>query len=173
MHSTISSTSVGEYPMNSHMIHSVNGTECSLKFEQLENSNFIWVYGIIVYLTESKIPPNRSLGPINMQNVQHLLNPELLAKNATKLFSTLSVNELKPDKNVILNSVLNNYLDNIKLPDGNNDSQLIYNNLKQFEMKIEDRLNAMTLQLNAIENNVEMLNKKFDTLLNVLRQKNS
>jgi len=171
MHSTISSTSVGEYPMNSHMMHCVNSTECSLKFEQLENSNFVWVYGIIVYLTESKLPPNRSLGPINMQNFQHLLNPELLAENATKLFSTLSVNELKPDKNTIFNSVFNNYLDNIK--DGDNSGQLVYNNLKQFETKIEDKLDAMSLQLNTIENNVETLNKKFDTLLNALRQNNS
>lgn len=172
MHSTISSISIGEYLTNSHMIY-VNSTECSLKFRQLVNSNFVWIYGIIVYLTESKMTPNKSLGPINMQNVQHLLNPELLAKNASKLFSTLSLNESKPDKNDILNSILNNYLDNIKLLNDDNSDQLTNDNFKQFEVKIEDRLNAMALQLNTIKDNVETLNKKFDALLNVFQRKNA
>jgi len=117
--------------------------------------------------------PNKSLGPINMQNVQHLLNPELLAKNASKLFSTLSLNESKPDKNDILNSILNNYLDNIKLLNDDNSDQLTNDNFKQFEVKIEDRLNAMALQLNTIKDNVETLNKKFDALLNVFQRKNA
>lgn len=167
-HSTISTANVSEYLTNSHMIY-INSTECSLKFRQLSNADFIWIYSIIVYLTESKIPPNRSLGPINMQNVEHLLNPELLAKNASKLFTTLSLNESKPNKNDILN-----YLDNINLPNSDYScSQLMYNNIKQFEIKIEDRLNAMALQLNTINNNVEMLNKKIDELLIVVHEKNS
>jgi len=95
-----------------------------------------------------------------MQNVQHLLNPELLAKNASRLFSTLSLNESNPDK--------------INLPNSDySHSQLMHNNLKQFEIKIEDRLNAMSLQLNTINNNVETLNKKIDELLIVVHEKNS
>lgn len=153
--------------MNSHIIN-VNSTNCSLKFKQLKNTDFAWIYGILIFLMEIKEYSNKSLGSINMQNVQHLLNPESLATNASKLFSLLTLKESKSDNSDFLNSVLN-YSKKTKLLDNDN-SQFVLQ--KQFEKKVEERLNTMTQQLNNIENNVETLNKKIDTLLNTLHKKN-
>lgn len=154
--------------MNSHLIH-INSNKCSLKLEQLNNPDFIWIYGIIVYLTESCVEDScKSLGPINMQNVKHLLDQESLATNAQKLFSLLSLKESKPD---IVNSFLSN-LENGGLPDMNDGRMIsVFNNFKNFEKRVEDKLSTMALQINTISDNVEVLNKKFDTLLNALGKK--
>lgn len=165
-HSALSSQSI-EYTMNSHFIN-VNSRNCSLKFEQLKNTEFAWIYGILVFLKEAKEYSNKSLGPINMQNVQHLVNPESLATNASKLFSSLSLKESKSDNHDFLNSILN-YSKQTKLLDNDNNSQFLLQ--KEFQKKVEERLNTMTLQLNNIGNNVETLNKKIDTLLNALHEK--
>lgn len=154
--------------MNSHLIH-IDSTECSLKLKQLNNPNFVWVYGILVYLVEVKEHCNSSLGPINMDNVQHLLNSESLTTNASKLLSTLSLRESKLNSNDFLNSILRN-IGNSELPNSSNSDQLMTNSFKQFEKKVEDKLNDMALQLNAFGNNIELLNKKFDTLLIALHE---
>lgn len=170
MHPAVSSINVNEFSMYSHVIH-INRSKCSLKFNQFENTDFVWIYGVVVYLTEEKEHLNTSLGPINIQNVQHLLNPELLATNASKLFTTLSLKESKLENNDFLNSVLNKF-ESCKSKESNNGSQFILNNLKHFEKSVEDKLTNMSFQLNSINDNVEMLNKKFDILLNVLHAKN-
>lgn len=156
--------------MNSHSIH-VKSTECSLKFEQLKNSDFVWVYGMLIYLTEAKEQSDISLGPINMENVQHLLNPESLATNASKLFSTLSLRESKLNSNDFCNAILKNF-ESTKLLDSSNSDQFMSNSFKQFEKKVEDKLNDMALQLNSFGQNIELLNKKFDLLLSTLHEKN-
>lgn len=155
--------------MNSHSVH-INSTECSLKFEQLKNSDFVWIYGILIYLTESEEHPNKYLGPINMQNVHQLMNPESLTTNASKLFSSLSLKESKSNSNDFVTSILSN-LTSTKFLEKNNDGKIVLNNFKQFEKNVENKLNSMALQINTIGNNVETLNKKFDTLLSVLHEK--
>lgn len=167
-HSALSSQGINEYTMNYHLIN-INSINCSLKLGQLNNTDFTWIHGIFVFLTEAKEYSNTSLGPINMQNVQNLLNPDLLVTNASKLFSTLSLKESKPVNNDFLNSILSNYMGINKSLENDNGSQLILQ--KQFESRVEERLNNMALQLNNIGNNVETLNKKFDTLLKVLNEK--
>lgn len=155
--------------MNSHSIL-INSTECSLKFEQLKNSDFVWIYGILVYLIETEDHSNTFLGPINMQNVHHLMNPESLTTNASKLFSSLSLKEPKSNSNDFVTSILNNFA-NTKFSEKNYDSKIVLNNFKQFEKSVEDKLDSMALQINTIGNNVNTLNKKFDTLLNTLNEK--
>lgn len=169
-HSAFSSQDDNEFPMNCHSIH-INSIECSLKFGQLKNPEFVWIYGVLVYLTKTKDPTNKTLGPINMQNVQDLLNPETLVTNASKLFSTLSLKESKSDHNDVLKSILND-LENAKILNSSNDSQFMLNSFQQFEKSVEDKLNTLQLQLNVIGNNVETLNTKFDILLNALHEKN-
>lgn len=137
----------------------------------MKNSNFIWIYGIIVHLIETNEHSNKYLGPINMQNVHHLMNPESLAANASKLFSSLSLKESKSNSNDFVTSILNN-LGNTTFLEKDNDNKIVLNNFKQFEKSVEDKLNSMALQINTIGNNVETLNKKFDTLLKVFQEKN-
>lgn len=163
-----SSEDVSEFPINSHSIN-INSTECSLKFKQLKYSNFIWIYGIIIYLTETKEHFTKSLGLINMQNVQNLLNPDSLATNASMLLATLSLKESKADSDNFLNSILNKF-ENIKLSNSDNDKLL--NSFKQFETRIEDKFNNMAIQINTIGKNIDMLNTKFDSLLNALHKNN-
>ncbi|VVC40427.1 Protein of unknown function DUF4506 [Cinara cedri] len=166
-HLMLSSNDINEFPINSHSIK-VNSTECSLKFEQLKYPDFIWIYGIIIYLIETKEHSNKSLGPINMQNVQNLLNPDLLVTNASKLLTALSLKKSKSDSDDFLNSILNKF-ENAKLSNSENDKLL--NSFKQFETRVEDKFNNMALQINTIGKNIEMLNSKFDTLLNILHEK--
>jgi hypothetical protein len=156
--------------MNNHSIL-IEGTECSLKFEQLNKPDFVWIYGVLIYLTEAKQSSNTSVGPINMENVQHLLNPESLTSNASKLLSTLSFRDPKLNTNEFLNTLLKN-IETSKLPDSSNKDELMLHYFKLFEKKVEDKLNHITLQLNGFENNIELLNKKFDTLLSALHEKN-
>lgn len=155
--------------MNSHSVH-INSTECSLKLEKLKNSDFVWIYGILVYITETEEHSNKYLGPINMQNVHQLMNPESLTTNASKLFSSLSLKESKSNSNDFVTSILSN-LTNTKFFEKNSDGKIVLNNFKQFEKNVEDKLNSMALQINTISYNVETLNKKFDTLLSVLHEK--
>lgn len=168
-HSAFSSQDDNEFPMNCHSIR-INSSECSLKFGQLKNPEFVWIYGVLVYLIKTKNPTNKTLGPINMQNVQNLLNPETLVTNASKLFSTLSLKESKSDHNDVLKSILND-LENSKILNSSNDSQFMLNSFQQFEKNVEDKLNTLQLQLNIIGSNVETLNTKFDVLLNALHEK--
>lgn len=125
------------------------------------NSDYIWIYGLIANLTEEKDQLNPSLGPINIKNVQNLLNPELLATNASKLFSTISLKESKLIEKI-----------NDKTETSIKSRQFINNNLMNFEKNVENKLNNMTIQINSIKDNMEILNQKFDTLLNILQKKN-
>lgn len=163
-----SSEDISDFPINSHSIN-INNTECSLKFEQLKYPDFIWIYGIIIYLIETKDYSNKSVGPINMQNVKNLLNPDSLAISASKLLTTLSLKNSKSDSDNFLNSILNKF-ENTNLSNSDNDKLL--NSFKQFETRVEDKFNSMALQINTIQSNVEMLNSKFDTLLNTLHENN-
>ncbi|CAI6350384.1 unnamed protein product [Macrosiphum euphorbiae] len=157
--------------MYSHFIP-INSTECALKLKQYNNSDFVWIFGIIIYLTDMKDHPNKFLGPINMQNVQNLLESKPLDLNALKLFSMLSLKESKSTNNDILMSIFNN-MKNSKFPNSETEgNQFMSISFKQFEKKVEDKLQSMTAQINTIENNVETLNKKFDLLLSALHDKN-
>lgn len=163
-HST-SSDDNAELPMNIHTLH-LNTADCGLKFQQMKNSDFGWIYGIFIYLAETQLNSNTSLGPINMQNVQHLLNPEMMPTNASKLLSMLSQKKSHSIPNDILDSI--KAIQNAKLGDDLNSSQVLNNSLKQFQNRIDDKLDNMSLHLHAIENQMDSLNKKFNTLLNVL-----
>lgn len=157
--------------MYSHFIP-INSTECALKLKQYNNSDFVWIFGIIIYLTDMKDHPNKFLGPINMQNVQNLLESKPLDLNALKLFSMLSLKESKSTNNDILMSIFNN-MKNSKFPNSETEgNQFMSISFKQFEKKVEDKLQSMAAQINTIENNVETLNKKFDLLLSALHDKN-
>lgn len=170
-HPSLSSKDANECPMNLHSIIHINSSECSLKFEQLKNSDFVWIYGILIYLIETEEHYNKYLGPINMQNVHSLMDAESLATNASKLFSSLSLKESKSNSNDFVTSILNNF-SNTKFLEKNTDGKIILNNFKQFEKSVDDKLNNMALQINTIANNIETLNKKFDSLLNILQEKN-
>lgn len=169
-HASFFSENVNEFSINSHLIN-IDCTDCSLKLRHLKEEKFVWVYCIFVYITEKKDLSDKSLGLINMQNVQHLVNPESLATNASKLFSSLSLKEPKANSTDFLCSIFNN-LQNNKLRDNNVDNQFMSKSLKLLESRVEEKLSSMALQLSAIGNNVEMLNKKFDILLNALHEKN-
>jgi len=150
----------------------INSTECALKLKQYNNSDFVWIFGIIIYLTDMKEYPNKFLGPINMQNVQHLLESKPLDLNALKLFSMLSLKESKSINNDILMSIFNN-MENSKSPNSDTEgNQFMSIGFKEFERKVEDKLQSMAVQINSIENNIETLNKKFDLLLSALHDKN-
>lgn len=154
--------------MNVHTMH-VNSTECSIKFEQLKNSDFIWIYGILVYLAKAKDNSNMSIGPINMQNVQRLTNPTSLPTNASKLLSALSQKEIKLLTNNILDST-STFHNNTKFEDNVNCNQLINTSLEQFRKAIDDKLDIMGQKLNTIVNQINTLDKKFNTLLDALHQ---
>jgi len=157
--------------MYTHLI-AINSTECALKLKPYNNSDFIWIFGIIIYLTEIKEHPNKFLGPINMQNVQSLLESKPLNLNASKLFSALSLKQSKSSSNDIIMSIVNN-MENSKIFNSSSEAnQSMSINFKQFEQKVEDKLHSMAVQMNTIENNIETLNKKFDLLLNALHDKN-
>lgn len=156
--------------MNSHSIV-ISGTECSLKFEQLNNSNFVWIYGMLIYITEAKKHSNPSLGPINMENVQNLLKPESLSPNATKLLSHLTLKDPKFDSIGFVASILDD-VSKFKHSVQFTNDQILLNSVKELEKKVDDKLNKIALQLNEFGNNIELLNKKFDTLLIALDEKN-
>lgn len=156
-----------EFPMNVHNVH-VNSTECSIKFGQLKNSDFIWVYGVLIYLAETTDNSNTSIGPINMQNVQRLTDLTSLPTNASKLLSALSQKESKSLTNNILDSILT--FRNTKLEDNVNCNRLINTSLEQFRKGIDDKLDIMGQKLNTIVNQINTLDKKFNTLLDALHQ---
>jgi len=157
--------------MYSHLIP-INSTECALKLKQYNNPDFVWIFGIIIYLNDMKEHPNEFLGPINMQNVQNLLESKPLDLNALKLFSMLSLKQSKPFNNDILMSIFNN-MEQSKFSNSETEgNQFTSIGFKQFEKKVEDKLQSMAVQINTIENNVETLNKKFDLLLSALHDKN-
>jgi len=157
--------------MYSHLIP-INSTECALKLKQYNNSDFVWIFGIIIYLTDMKEHHNKFLGPINMQNVQNLLESKPLDLNALKLFSMLSLKESKSINNDILMSIFNNMKNSKFLNSETEGNQFMSIGFKQFEKNVEDKLQSMAAQINTIENNVETLNKKFDLLLSALHDKN-
>lgn len=172
IHRSLSHNDFDGLQMHSHLIPLNCSTECSLKFKQFNNSDFIWIIGIIIHVTEVKEHPKKFLGPINLQNVQNLLQPKSLDLNASKLFSTLNMKQSESNSNDILNSILNDFK-HFKVPSNNPEgNQFTSISFKQFEKKVEDKLNSMAVQMNTIENNVETLNKKFDLLLNTLHDKN-
>ncbi|XP_026810849.1 uncharacterized protein LOC113552261 [Rhopalosiphum maidis] len=171
IHQSISHSDFDGVQMYSHLIP-IDSTECALKLKQFNNSDFIWIFGIIIYLTEVKEHSNKFLGPINMQNVQHLLESKPLDLNALKLFSMLSLKQSQSINNDVLMSIFNN-MDNSKFsnsdPEGG-EFKLV--SFKQFEEKVEHRLQSMAVQMNTIENKIETLNKKFDLLISALHDKN-
>ncbi|XP_025199485.1 uncharacterized protein LOC112597589 [Melanaphis sacchari] len=171
IHQSICHSNIDGFQMYSHVIP-IDSTKCTLKLKQYNNFDFIWIFGIVIYLTEMKKHSNKFLGPINMQNVQNMLESKPLDLNALKLFSTLSLKQSKSIDNDILMSIFNNK-ESREFP--NNDpkgDQFISINFKQFEKKVEDKLQSMAVQMNTIENKIETLNKKFDLLLNALHDKN-
>lgn len=171
IHQSLDHNDFDGFQMYSHLIP-INSTECALKLKQYNNLDFVWIFGIIIYLTEIKEPPNKFLGPINMQNVESLLESKPLDLNALKLFSMLSLKQSKSINNDILMSIFNN-MENSKFPSTETEgNQFMSIGFKQLEKKVEDKLQSMALQINSIENNVKTLNKKFDLLLSTLHDKN-
>jgi len=171
IHRSIHHDDFDGFQMYSHLIL-VDSTDCALKLKHYNNSDFVWIFGIIIYLTEIKEHPDKFLGPINMQNVENLLESKPLDLNALKLFSTLSLKQSKSINNDILMSMFNN-VENSKFPNTEKEGNLFMSIIfKQFEKKVEDKLQSMAVQMNTIENNVDTLNKKFDLLLSALRDKN-
>jgi len=171
IHQSIGHNDFDEFQMYSHLI-SIDSADCALKLKQCNNSDFVWIFGIIVYLSEIKEHPNKFLGPINMQNVENLLQSKPLDLNALKLFSILSHKQSKSMNNDILMSMFNN-VKNSEFPNSETEcNQFMSINFKQFEKKVEDKLQSMAVQMNTIENNVDALNKKFDLLLSALHDKN-
>uniref|UniRef100_A0A2S2P5X1 Uncharacterized protein n=1 Tax=Schizaphis graminum TaxID=13262 RepID=A0A2S2P5X1_SCHGA len=172
IHQSISHSNFDGVQMYSHLIP-IDSTECALKLKQFNNSDFIWIFGIIIYLTEIKEHSNKFLGPINMQNVQNLLESKPLDFNALKLFSMLNLKQSKSVNNNVLMSIFNN-MDSSKFlnsdPEG---SQFKSVSFKQFEEKVEEKLQNMAVQMNTIEDKIEKLNKKFDLLLSALHNKNN
>lgn len=158
--------------MYSHLIP-IDTAECALKLKQYNNSNFVWIFGIIIYLTEMKEHPKKFLGPINMQNVENLLVSKPLDLNASNLFSLLSLKQSKSINNDVLMSIFNK-MENSKFQNNETENNNFMEiSFKQFEKKVEDKLQSMVVQMNTIENNVETLNKKFDLLLSALHDKNT
>lgn len=160
-----------EFPMNVHDVH-VNSTECSIKFSQLKNSDFIWIYSVLIYLAKTKDNSNTSIGPINMQNVQRLTNPTSLPTNASKLLSALSQKQSKSLTNNILDSILT-LRSNTEFEDNINCNRLINTSLQQFGKGIDDKLDIMGQKLNTIVNQINTLDKKFNTLLDALHQEHN
>ncbi|XP_060842093.1 uncharacterized protein LOC132922541 [Rhopalosiphum padi] len=170
IHQSLSHSDFDGVQMYSHLIP-IDSTECALKLKQFNNSDFIWIFGIIIYLTEIKEHSNKFLGPINMQNVQNLLESKPLDLNALKLFSMLSLKQSQSINNDVLMSIFKN-MDNSKFsnndPEGGEFKSVSF---KQFEEKVEHRLQNMAVQMNTIENKIETLNKKFDLLISALHDK--
>lgn len=171
IHQSIRNDNFDGFQMYSHLIL-VDSADCALKLKHYNNSDFFWIFGIIIYLTKIKEHPNKFLGPINMQNVENLLESKPLDLNALKLFSSLSLKQSKSINNDILMSLFKN-VDNSKFSnaetEGNQFMSIIF---KQFEKKVEDKLQSMVVQMKTIEDNVDTLNKKFDLLLSALHDKN-
>lgn len=135
-----------------------------MKLERLENDDFIWIYGIFVQVLKTETDSFSSIGPIDLQNVQDMLNPNLLATNASKLLSSLSLKNSTSLKNDVLNSILVN-MKNTQSPSSNNCHQNLQSSFERFEKQVQDKLCHMEQKINLISNNIEMLNKKFDDLL--------
>jgi len=171
IHQSLGHDDFDGFQMYSHSIP-IDSTHCALKLKQYNNSDFVWIFGIIIYFTEMKEHPKKYLGPINMQNVENLLQSKPLDLNALNLFSLLSLKQSKSTSNDVLISILNN-MESSKFANSETESnQFMAINFKQFEKKVEDKLQSMAVQMNTIENNVETLNKKFDLLLSALHDKN-
>ncbi|CAH1707894.1 unnamed protein product [Aphis gossypii] len=171
IHQSISHSDFDGLQMYSHLIP-IDSTECALKLKQFKDSGFIWIFGIIIYLTEMKEHPNKFLGPINMQNVQNLLGSKPLDLNALKLFSSLNLKQSKSINNDMLMSNFNNEESSTFSNSNAEGNQFLSNSFKHFEKKVEDKLQTMAVQMNTIENKIETLNKKFDLLLSALCDKN-
>lgn len=171
IHQSLSNDDFDGIKMYSHSIP-INSTECALKLKQYNNSDFVWIFGIIIYSTEMKEHPNKFLGPINMQNVQNLLESKPLDLNALKFFSMLNLKQSKSINNDVLMSIINNMENSKSLNCETEGNQFMSIGFKQFEKKVEDKLQSMAVQINTIENSVETLNKKFDLLLSALHDKN-
>jgi len=146
-----------EFPANVHNMH-INSTECSLKFEQMENPDFVWIHGILIYVAETEVQSNTSLGPINMHNVQCLLKPELLPENSAKLFSLLKQKKSTSVARDTSDSILTSGTAN------DNSSQLIDNLMKLLVEGISSKLDSMALQINSIENHVVRIDKRLTEL---------
>ncbi|XP_050546560.1 uncharacterized protein LOC126908475 [Daktulosphaira vitifoliae] len=154
---------------NVHSIKTNNLNSCSLSLERLENVDFIWIYGIFVQVLKTEAYSFNSIGPINLQNVQDMLNPNMLATNASKLLSSLSIKNSPNVKNDVLNSFLIN-MKHTQTPFSNNCCQSLQNGFERLEKQVQDKLCHLEQKINLISNNIEMLNRKFDDLLIILNK---
>lgn len=84
-----------------------------------------------------------------------------MATNASKLFSTISLKESE-----LIEKIHN------KIENTISGRQFMLNNYLHFEKNVENKLNDMTIQINGIKDNMEILNQKCDTILNILQTKN-
>lgn len=107
-------------------------------------------------MTETEVHSNTSLGPINMQNVQCLLKPELLPQNSAKLLSMLNHRKSTSTTRDALNSIR-------LIPSGaanTSTNQLLDSVMRLLIEETNSKLDSMALQINTIANYVVGIDKR-------------